>query len=173
MILRSLKNRLENLSDRKSGKLLITFIALVLFLHQMNIFTLNYNNKFQNDVTSEGNTKIEDTEDEENLAPKDPNLDSQCQCKELVIKSENSSMCSDFTKNLGENLKVISVSVFREDHLEHLKHFSDVVYEKYPGYYLRVHHNFSEIHQKHQILCDLFCQNNHIDLCHTKKIGKF
>ena len=102
---------------------------------------------------------------------KDPNLDYDCQCKELQTFISNNSVCSEYTNTRNHNQKVISYSYYEgiEDQaMKNLDLNSESIHSLYPGYIMRIYHNLTE----NQKLCELFCQNEHIDLCNVRKLGK-
>ena len=169
MVVRGLKNRLEAVPERKLGRLLLCVLASLVFLQQLQVF-LTTNHVKSSQTVQSNNIDLEKLEDDSKNSNKDPSMDFQCQCKEL--KSNQSSMCSDYSNSLGDHQKVISVSLFSDSDVAKVRDLSDAVYQTFPGYYLRLYHNVSEHNNKHSELCDLFCQNHHIDLCHAKKIGE-
>ena len=105
------------------------------------------------------------------LQPKKSNLDFQCQCKELSITT-NESLCSDYASTRGNDQKVISISYFNQE-VEKLRKIVEDTYAFYPGYFLRIYHNLTEKQSNYPKLCELFCLNDHVDLCHTMKIGHY
>ena len=170
MTLRVIKKRLEHYSQTNWGQFLILLTTFSLFYHQCHIyFATSKVKESQEDKISiiEENVDIEEEF-------KDPKLDKECQCKPLQRKAreDENFICSDFASlnRASENQKIISISHF--DHSHNLKEFSETVYALFPGYTLRVYHNVSDPNQ-HLKLCDLFCTNPHIDLCNTRKIGKY
>ena len=56
--------------------------------------------------------------------------------------------------------------------MESLKKLVDAVLELYPGYYLRTYHNISEDNPEHKELCHIFCFNDHVDICDTRRLGE-
>ena len=78
------------------------------------------------------------------------------------------SVCSAYSNTRGEEQKVISYSYFNDDHAKFLVKNAQTIQDLYPGYIMRIYHNFTENRQ----LCELFCQNDHIDLCNVRILGK-
>ena len=107
-----LKN-LKTILDKPYGQYVITLFALTLFLHQLNIYV--FNRIEESNAISKIDVKIEVPQSEfVTLQPKEPNLDFQCQCKELEI-TNNESLCSDYASSRGNDQKVISISYFNQE----------------------------------------------------------
>ena len=164
-----LKN-LKTILDKPYGQYVITLFALTLFLHQLNIYV--FNRIEESNAIGKIDVKIEVPQSEfVTLQPKKPNLDFQCQCKELEI-TNNESLCSDYASTRGNDQKVISISYFNQE-MPKLRKLVEDTYALYPGYFLRIYHNLTEKQSNYPTLCELFCLNDHVDLCHTMKIGHY
>ena len=157
--------------EKPYGRYLVILCTLTIFLHQLNIYVFTHIEQSTNEIKdTKISEKVKKQSEFVTLKPKDSNLDYQCQCKELQIISDQ-SLCSDYSNSRGNEQKVISVSHLGQD-LVNLKRTVEEVYKHYPGYFLRIYHNMTETNEKYQELCDLFCLNDHVDLCHTMKIGQ-
>jgi len=166
--LRSLKNKLESANLRHYGRHFCCVFAFIAFLHQLNVFistSILVVSDLKNDSDSV-NAILVTTE------IIDEKYDRDCQCKEIVnLVTSNASLCGGYSASRGSEQKVISFSYFKHD-FQNLANCAEAVLNLYPGYYMRVYHNISKADSKHQELCELFCQNDHIDLCDVSKLGK-
>ena len=156
--------------EKPYGKYLVILCTLTIFLHQLNIYVFTHIELEQNQNKIENLEKPEKQSEFVTLKPKNSNFDYQCQCKELQI-IQDISLCSDFSNTRGNEQKIISVSHLGQN-LDSLKRTVEEVYKHYPGYFLRIYHNMTENNEKYQELCEIFCLNDHVDLCHTMKIGQ-
>lgn len=166
---RTLKNKLEVVHYAKYARFAVSVLATIAFLHQLNIF-ISVSVSNLSETRKNSSSHGQNVNSEAIIIAKDEKLDSECQCKELLAMASKSRLCSDYSVGRGADQKVISTSYFRANFQE-LKSNAKAIATMYPGYYMRVYHNFSS--QKHaELLCELFCQNDHIDLCDVTKLGK-
>ena len=107
------------------------------------------------------------------VSKKDSNLDFQCQCKELLQTSGETSLCSDYSNSRGDSQKIVAVSYYGNADIENLKKLSDAVLKLYSGYFLRIYHNLTENDPGFRDLCEMFCVNDHVDVCDAKKLGDY
>ncbi len=167
-LLRVLKSRLEKLQEKRCGRFLLTLVIFSVFFHQLHIFAQYHTNHFGNEAAAENEEKIE--------VLKDPSLDYECQCKTLMGSAGTSPFaCSDFTSlnRASSEQRLVSVSYYGQVEVGSLTQLSEAVAKHFPDYLLRIYHNVTQDSQDHAPLCQLFCQNEHIDLCNSGKIGQY
>ena len=169
-VIRSIKLKFESLITTNK-KYTISFILIIIFLQQFNTFLVNSIKDSIND-DNEISDKIHQIEGDKNqveISNKNPNLDYDCQCKQLEMLRRNNSVCSEYTNARDSNQKIISYSYYegQNDEAKYLESNAETINHLYPGYIMRIYHNFTE----NQKLCELFCQNEHIDLCNVRKLG--
>ena len=169
-VIRSIKLKFESLITTNK-KYTISFILIIIFLQQFNTFLVNSIKDSIND-DNEISDKIHQIEADKNqveISNKNPNLDYDCQCKQLEMLRRNNSVCSEYTNARDSNQKIISYSYYegQNDEAKYLESNAETINHLYPGYIMRIYHNFTE----NQKLCELFCQNEHIDLCNVRKLG--
>ena len=166
------RKTIEQLLEKPYGQYVVTLFAITLFLHQLNIYVFNHV-ETQAEVLNKIEVKIAKPVSEfVTLKPKKSDLDFQCQCKELPF-TQNETLCSDYASTRGNEQKVISVSFLNSQNVSKLQQIVENTYQYYPGYFLRIYHNLTEKQENYAHLCDLFCLNDHVDLCHTMKIGRY
>ena len=165
-VIRSIKLKFESLITTNK-KYTLSFILIIIFLQQFNTFLVNSIKDSTNDV-NDSSDKIEPDKIVE-ISNKNPNLDYDCQCKQLEMLRRNNSVCSEYTNARDSNQKIISYSYYegQNDEAKYLESNAETINHLYPGYIMRIYHNFTE----NQKLCELFCQNEHIDLCNVRKLG--
>ena len=97
------------------------------------------------------------------------------------------SSCNKFTSHLGSGQNVLSYSFYSAVTLSHRK--DEVTGEEhwlrylgllpdilgnmtrdYPGWRLRLYHNLTQDHDQMGFLCNLYCNNPHMDLCDMRKV---
>ena len=168
-VIRSIKLKFESLITTNI-KYTLSFILIIIFLQQFNTFLVNSikdsNNIDQNDISDKIN-QVETAENSVEISNKNPNLDYDCQCKELEMLRRNNSVCSEYSNARDSNQKIISYSYYEGQETKYLESNAETINHLYPGYIMRIYHNFTE----NQKLCELFCQNEHIDLCNVRKLG--
>ena len=169
-VIRSIKLKFESLITTNK-KYTVSFILIIIFLQQFNTFLVNSIKDSIND-DNEISDKIHQIEADKNqveISNKNPNLDYDCQCKQLEMLRRNNSVCSEYTNARDSNQKIISYSYYegQNDEAKYLESNAETINHLYPGYIMRIYHNFTE----NQKLCELFCQNEHIDLCNVRKLG--
>ena len=166
-VIRSIKLKFESLITTNK-KYTISFILIIIFLQQFNTFLVNSIKDSTNDV-NDSSDKIEADKKPVEISNKNPNLDYDCQCKQLEMLRRNNSVCSEYTNARDSNQKIISYSYYegQNDEAKYLESNAETINHLYPGYIMRIYHNFTE----NQKLCELFCQNEHIDLCNVRKLG--
>ena len=169
-VIRSIKLKFESLLTTNK-KYTLSFILIIIFLQQFNTFLVNSIKDSIND-DNEISDKIHQIEGDKNqveISNKNPNLDYDCQCKQLEMLRRNNSVCSEYTNARDSNQKIISYSYYegQNDEAKYLESNAETINHLYPGYIMRIYHNFTE----NQKLCELFCQNEHIDLCNVRKLG--
>ena len=169
-VIRSIKLKFESLITTNK-KYTISFILIIIFLQQFNTFLVNSIKDSIND-DNEISDKIHQMEADKNpveISNKNTNLDYDCQCKQLEMLRRNNSVCSEYTNARDSNQKIISYSYYegQNDEAKYLESNAETINHLYPGYIMRIYHNFTE----NQKLCELFCQNEHIDLCNVRKLG--
>ena len=100
--------------------------------------------------------------------------DSSCGCKPICTLSQSSQimsgLCSDTSNSRGGNQKVISYSLFGEELLFAGRFEMNLAAVKkyYPGYIMRIYHNYTQNSVMMKKLCDNFCQESILDLCDIK-----
>ena len=166
-VIRSIKLKFESLITTNK-KYTVSFILIIIFLQQFNTFLVNSIKDSTNDV-NDSSDKIEADKKPVVISNKNPNLDYDCQCKQLEMLRRNNSVCSEYTNARDSNQKIISYSYYegQNDEAKYLESNAETINHLYPGYIMRIYHNFTE----NQKLCELFCQNEHIDLCNVRKLG--
>lgn len=108
-------------------------------------------------------------------------VSSQCTCEKvlMVVNEESSSekndafeWCSEESSTRGPRQKVVTyvlygnannASVFQR-YYSLLSNISLTVEKEYPGWILRIYHDFHE-GEAHRFLCDIHCRFQHVDLC--------
>ena len=63
------------------------------------------------------------------------------------------------------------MSYYSTSDFDNLGKLGEAMLDLYPRYFLRIYHNVSEDNPEHRKLCDLFCLNDHIDICDVRKLG--
>ena len=164
-VIRSIKLKFESLITTNK-KYTLGFILIIIFLQQFNTFLVNSIKDSTNDV-NDSSDKIEADKKPVEISNKNPNLDYDCQCKELEMLRRNNSVCSEYSNARDSNQKIISYSYYEGQETKYLESNAETINHLYPGYIMRIYHNFTE----NQKLCELFCQNEHIDLCNVRKLG--
>ena len=168
-VIRSIKIKIESLITTNI-KYTLSFILIIIFLQQFNTYLVN-SIKDSNDNENDISDKINQNNGEKpvEISNKNPNLDYDCQCKQLEMLRRNNSVCSEYTNARDSNQKIISYSYYegQDDEAKYLESNAETISHLYPGYIMRIYHNFTE----NQKLCELFCQNEHIDLCNVRKLG--
>lgn len=162
----------RHLYDRR---IFITLITTVLFIHQFHIF-LAHGRVKPNKLEEKVHNSV--VVIKENLVNKDPNLDSECQCKELIRpvgEEEEKILCSDYSLvTRGPQQKVVSVAYNGlqpdVDVLEKLVEASGM---HFPWHILRIYHNITSDMSEHGRLCQLFCSSDNVDLCNVRHLGKY
>ncbi len=178
MAMRSVRTRLENILGSKSGKIAVTAIVAVVFFHQAYVYAnFSLNNNVENKQDSLASEALA------REAAKDPGLDRYCQCKPVLEVKSNTSVCSDYATGRGRGQKVVSYSYFRisqknntsdsDDYLEGISKNYEAIQSYYPGFIMRVYTNVSEITEAktHSDLCNLFCNNDNLDICDITHLG--
>jgi hypothetical protein len=168
MALRTVRTRLENALNTKTGQLVLILVISLVFLHQYFIYVDGAN--FANSNNKSLLKSRENNEDVKEIVKKDPNLDFQCQCKEISPSiPKNKSVCSDYSVNRGPGQKIISYSYYNGHDLAGIEKNLEAISELYPGYVMRVYHNNT---RSDNDLCGLFCTNDNLDICDITNSGK-
>ncbi|XP_047493441.1 uncharacterized protein LOC125042024 [Penaeus chinensis] len=93
---------------------------------------------------------------------------------------EGESTCSNFSTQRGKNQRVLAYSYYTANgssdyfrYLSQLHGTAKDVERLYPGWVMRIYHNITSTDVfGHSELCRLYCENDHVDLCHIHDLPR-
>ncbi|KAI9550244.1 hypothetical protein GHT06_001531 [Daphnia sinensis] len=98
---------------------------------------------------------------------------SLCNCqRESMLRNgpaDEFHWCNSESSSRGGNQKIISYALFGESNTERyfklIANISLTAADSYPGWIVRIYHNFSRDGPAYGRLCSVYCQHNNVDLC--------
>ena len=98
--------------------------------------------------------------------------DSSCLCRATQLTAQNgsASLCSDSSDERGKNQKIVSFSLFGNNELYTggFRRNLQSVKNNYPGYIMRLYHNYEQNSSMMKTMCEVFCDEPLLDLCDIK-----
>ena len=172
---------------------LVSFLAAVVIVSLWQLAKLSHQNvSADNSVIIKSETTVQPAD---KVKPADVPFNSKCICNNKTsIKAATTNpsspgefhWCSADSSARGAHQKVITYSLFGTGKNENvtvsnrfdslLKNISITAAKVYPGWIVRIYHNFHNQSQSenvvHKQLCDLHCQFDHVDLCSVTDMAK-